>query len=249
MPDDDSLIIARPEGQAQQLFLLFHGVGAAPDDLAPLGHLLASEFPQAFVVSVAAPERIPGGAGRQWFGIAGIDEDNRVERVAAAMPAFAATVEAWRREAGVPAEAIALVGFSQGGIMALESTRGRPALAGRVVAIASRFARLPEAPNPDTTLHLFHGKLDAVIPYGFTVEAAQHLVAIGADVTADVVPFVGHQISDDMAALLVERLRGHLPKRVWEAAMTAARELQAQDEAAPPDAGDAAAGHGPHGAA
>ncbi|MGN6526096.1 MAG: esterase [Burkholderiaceae bacterium] len=247
MLDDDSLIIARPEGQAQQLILLFHGVGAAPDDLAPLGHLLASEFAQAFVVSVAAPDRIPGGAGRQWFGVAGIDEDSRVERVAAAMPAFAAAVESWRREAGVPTDAVALVGFSQGGIMALESTRGRPALAGRVVAIASRFARLPQAPNPDTTLHLFHGKLDAVIPYGFTVEAAQHLVAIGADVTADVVPFVGHQINEDIAALLIERLRGHVPRRVWDAAMNAARELREQ-ETDPPGGADAPR-EGPHGAA
>jgi len=119
---------------------------------------------------------------------------------------------------------VALIGFSQGGIMALESTRDRPAIAGRVVSIAGRFAKLPETPNPDATLHMFHGKLDPVIPYGYTVEAAQHLVAIGADITADVIPHLGHQINEDLAELLIERLRGHLPKRTWEAAMKAARE-------------------------
>ena len=219
----DSLIVARPEGQAQQLMLLFHGVGADAPDLAPLGRVLAAEFPQAFIVSVAAPWPAEGGGGRQWFPVQGIDEDNRLARIEAAMPAFVETVARWQKEAGVGLDAVALIGFSQGGIMALESTRDRPAIAGRVISIAGRFARLPETANADTTFHMFHGKADPVIPYGFTVEAAQHLVAIGADVTADVIPHVGHQIDASIAELLIERLRGHLPKRTWEAAMRAAR--------------------------
>src|ERR1700761_5671634 len=182
----DSIIVARPDGPAQQLMLLFHGVGADAPDLVPLGRVLAAEFPQAFIVSVAAPT--PSGAGREWFSVQGISEDNRAARVEAAMPAFVETVARWQREAGVGLDAVALIGFSQGGIMALESTRDRPAIAGRVVAIAARFAQLPETANAQATLHMFHGKADPVIPYGFTVEAAQHLVAIGADVTGDVLP-------------------------------------------------------------
>ena len=227
----DSIIVAKPDGQAQQLMLLLHGVGSTASDLVPLGRVLAEEFPAAFIVSIAAPEpsHVPGG--RQWFSVMGIDDDNRPERIAAAMPAFVDTVRHWQQQAGVGTDAVALVGFSQGGIMALESTRDRPAIAGRVVSIAGRFAKLPETPNPATTLHMFHGKADPVIPYGFTVEAAQHLVTIGADVTADVIPHVGHQIDPDIAALLIERLRGYLPKRTWEAAMRAARESEGRDEA------------------
>jgi phospholipase/carboxylesterase len=138
-------------------------------------------------------------------------------------------VQAWQREAGVATDAVALIGFSQGGIMALEATRDQAPIAGRVVSIAGRFAQLPSTPNAGTTLHLLHGKLDPVIPYGFTVEAAQHLVRLGGDVTADVIPFVGHQINDEIATLLIERLRGHLPKRTWEAAMRAAREAGGQE--------------------
>ena len=225
----ESIIVARPEGQAEQLMLLFHGVGSTALDLVPLGRVLAAEFPDAFVVSVAAPAPSSAGGGREWFPVLGISEENRPERIEAAMPVFLATVSRWQKEAGVGTDAVALIGFSQGGIMALESTHGQPAVAGRVVSIAGRFARLPTEPNPGTTLHLFHGKLDPVIPYGFTVEAAQHLVNIGADVTADVIPHVGHQINDDIAELLIERLRGHLPKRTWEAAMKAARAGEAED--------------------
>jgi phospholipase/carboxylesterase len=222
----ESIIVARPPGQAEQLMLLLHGVGATAQDLVPLGHVLAAEFPAAFIVSVAAPAPFDGGGGRQWFSVQGISEDNRPERVAAALPAFIDTVARWQREAGVGTDAVALIGFSQGGIMALESTRDQPAIAGRVVSIAGRFATLPTRPNEGTTLHMFHGKLDPVIPYGFTVEAAHHLVAIGADITADVVPHVGHAITDDLAALMIERLRGHLPKRAWEAALKAAKAIE-----------------------
>jgi len=222
----DSVIVARPEGQARQLMLLFHGVGATALDLVPLGRVLAAEFPEAFIVSVAAPTP-SGGEGRQWFSVLDISEENRPARVEAALPDFDAAVARWQTEAAVPRDAVALIGFSQGGIMALDSTRDRPAIAGRVVSIAGRFSKLPESPNPDVTLHMFHGKLDPVIPYGFTVAAAQHLVAIGADVTADVIPHLGHQINDDVGDLLIERLRGHLPKRTWEAAMKAARDAGA----------------------
>jgi phospholipase/carboxylesterase len=222
----ESIVIARPPGQAQQLMLLFHGVGATAHDLVPLGRILAAEFPHAFVVSIAAPLASGSGDGRQWFPVQGISEENRPARVEAAMPAFTETVARWQEEAGVGTDAVALIGFSQGGIMALECTRGQPAIAGRVVSIAGRFATLPETPNPDTTLHLFHGKADPVIPYGFTVEAAQHLVGIGADVTADVIPHVGHQVNEEIARLLIERLRGHLPRRTWEAAMQAARNTE-----------------------
>ena len=228
----ESIIVARPEGPALQLMLLFHGVGATAQDLVPLGRVLAAEFPDAFIVSIAAP--LPsdmGGAGRQWFSVQGITEENRPERVDAALPAFVETVAKWQREASVGTDAVALIGFSQGGIMALESTRDRPALAGRVVSIAGRFARLPDSPNLGTTVHMFHGKADPVIHYGFTVEAAEHLVAIGADVTADVIPAIGHTVNAEIAELLVERLRGHLPKRVWEAAMKAARESEGDGQA------------------
>ena len=226
----DSIIVARPEGPAQQLMLLFHGVGANAQDLVPLGCVLAAEFPQAFIVSIAAPLPSESGGGRQWFSVHGITEQNRPGRVEAALPAFAETVARWQRDAGVGTDAVALIGFSQGGIMALESTRDRPALAGRVVSIAGRFARLPETPNEATTLHMFHGKADPVIPYGYTVEAAEHLVAIGADITADVIPAIGHEVHSEIAELLIERLRGHLPRRVWEAAMKAARESESEGD-------------------
>jgi len=60
------------------------------------------------------------------------------------MPRFLNTVSDWQREARVTAEETALIGFSQGAIMALESTRQIDVPAGRVVSIAGRFAYAPQ---------------------------------------------------------------------------------------------------------
>lgn len=214
-----SLIVHPPEGgQAKQLFLLFHGVGAAPDDLVPLGQILAQSFPQSAVVSVQAPHDCPYSSGYQWYSVDSVTDAQRVERTAQALPLFQQTVQQWQHAFGVTADATAIVGFSQGAIMALSSTQHEPCLAARIVALSGRFSTLPDIAPDHCTIHMIHGKQDAVIPYAHTVYAAERLVQLGADVTADVIPFAGHEINEEIAAMVIERLSTHVPKRFWEAA-------------------------------
>jgi phospholipase/carboxylesterase len=217
----EALIVQQPAGAARQLVLLFHGLGADEEDLRPVGERLAAEYPQALVVSLRAPYPSDFGFGYQWISSTSLDDARRIERVAAEMPGFAAAVRRWQGQAGLGPEATVLVGFSQGAMMVLEAVThaGAAAIAGRVVALSGRYARLPEEAPAGTTLFLVHGKADDVVHYGYTVEAAKHLVALGADVVADVLPFVGHTIDDEVLGLVVERLRHHVPKRHWEAAL------------------------------
>lgn len=224
------IIIRKPEGQAKQLFLLLHGVGATPHDMLPLGERLAQTYPDAFIVSVAAafPSDL-GPNGFQWFSVMGVTEENRMQRVAEAMPRFEAIIAHWQAVSGVAPEAVALVGFSQGAIMAMELLRIGKFRVGRVAAIAGRFATLPQEVPLHTTLHMVHGKQDQVIPYRHTVEAAHHLVALGADITADVIPFARHEVSEDIMQTLLERLKGHIPQHRWEEAVRAVPEVRAVD--------------------
>lgn len=68
---------------------------------------------------------------------------------------------------------------------------------------------------------MIHGKQDSVIAYSHTVHAAERLVQLGADITADVIPFVGHEITPEIAQLVIERLTTHVPKRYFDAAQAA----------------------------
>ncbi len=219
-PDD--LIIQQPDGPAQQLVLLFHGVGSTPEAMVSIGQALAETFPQAAVVSVRSPSPSDLGQGFQWFSVAGITEDNRAERIAQAMPQFVQTVRAWQEHTGVADQGTLLVGFSQGAIMALESTQSGEPLAGRVVSLSGRFGQDPDVVPATTVLHFFHGKTDPVIHYGHTVRAAERLVRLGADVTADVLPHLGHEVNDDIMEKLLERLTTYVPQRYWRAAQDAA---------------------------
>jgi phospholipase/carboxylesterase len=204
----DPIVVQAPaSGQATHLFLLFHGVGATAEGLAPLGKVIGARFPDSAVLSVPGPFESDLGAGRQWFSVRAITEENRISRIGEVMPLFGQTVRDLQQRFGAVPEATTLVGFSQGAIMALESGRRGKALAGRIVSIAGRFAQLPDAAPKDTALHLIHGQEDAVIPSAQTVDAAQKLKALGAAVTADVVPGAGHGITQPMVQVLLQRLR------------------------------------------
>jgi phospholipase/carboxylesterase len=218
-----ALILQQPSDAARQLVLLFHGYGADEEDLRPVGERLAGEYPQALVVSLRAPQPTAFGFGYQWFAIDDVDDAERVERVARVMPGFVADVRHWQQVAQVGPEGTVLIGFSQGAIMVLEAVAqgGGTPLAGRVVALAGRYATLPPQAPADTTVFLVHGKADTVMPCAHTVEGSQHLLGLGADVVADVLPFVGHEINGEMLELVVRRLKTHVPKRHWEAALRA----------------------------
>ncbi len=218
----ESIVIQQPNGRAEQLVLLFHGQAETPQAMRPFGERLARQFPNAFIVSVVAPESADGGTGYQWLSELGVDEGDRTSRLTAALPAFLHAVVHWQAVSNLGPVATALIGFSQGAIMALEATHGDNACAGRVVAIAGRFHDLPERAAAVTTVHLLHGKQDAVIPYRHAVEAEQHLLRIGGDVTVDVLSFLGHVLADEFIELTVERLTGYVPRRVWEEAMRVA---------------------------
>ena len=210
------LVIQRPAHPAQ-LILLFHGVGSNAASMATLGQAYAQAFPQAMVVAVQSPqasEIMPGGW--QWFSVQGVTEDNRIERVAAALPGFEACVREWQAESGVDAQGTALVGFSQGGIMALAASARPEPVATRFTALGSRYPALPVQPlHGNTTVHLLHGKADPVMPYSHTIHAAMRLKELGCDFTAEVLPFVGHELPPEMVSLAVEKLQNHIPSRLW----------------------------------
>lgn len=218
---DADLIVQRPPRGASQLFLLFHGVGESPLMMRAFGLRLARAFPDSLIVSVAAPQRC--GRGRQWFSAQDISDESRILRVGAAMPGFIDGVRRWQKDADVSIAATALVGFSQGAIMALEALKAEPDLAGRVIAVGGRFAELPTESFRYATVHLVHGGADAVIPSAHALQAAERLMAIGSDVTADVLPQLGHTMDAALMEIAIERLRNHVPQWMWREALRADR--------------------------
>jgi len=221
MPDL-SLVIQEPADQAAQLILLCHAAGADAASLLPLGERLCETFPLATIVSLQADAPAATPLGFEWFATDGVTEDNRAARVAQALPALQTAVHDWQERSGVAVAATALIGLSQGAEMVLELSKLHPVLASRVVAMGGRFTTLPEDPTAVTTTHFLHGKLDQQTHYRYSVEAAHHLRDMGCDITAEVVPFVGHELHPDLIELAITKLSTHIAQHLWTAAQEAA---------------------------
>ncbi len=227
-PNTPALVIQSPP-VPQQLFLLLHGYGSDAENLKPVATLLAEHFPNACIVNLIAPELADCGIGYQWFDLQGITEENRPARVSQALPHLIQTIAHWQSVSTIAPAATALFGFSQGGIMCLEASLHQPTIAARVIAHSARFASLSMPINSiaaDISIHLIHGKLDSVIDYKHTIDAAHMLDTQRADFTADVLPKLAHEITEDSLAVMLKRLQSHIPKRLWEQALQAAADLK-----------------------
>lgn len=203
----EAIIAHQPATTPEHLVLLFHGVGSRAEDLRPLGQALGGAFAGALIVSVRAPAPCDVAPGWQWFSVRGIDEANRVSRVAEAMPHFVDTVRRWQQKTGVDAAATTLIGFSQGAIMALESTQQPIPVAGRVIALAGRFAQSPGQAPRNTHVHLMHGDADPVMPAQLGEHALARLQALGGPATLDRFPGLGHGIDARVVERVIQRMR------------------------------------------
>lgn len=187
------------------LVLLFHGVGSSAADLAPLAEIIGTALPSATVRCVQAPDASDFGRGWQWFSVQGITEENRPGRVAEALPRFIEAIVAEQAKAGIGPESTVLVGFSQGAIMALESSVIDSPPAHRVVPIAGRFARLPHRASR-TKIHFVHGDRDTAVPASASEAAHERLSTLGTITTLDLIAGAPHGITAAMASAIVQRL-------------------------------------------
>ncbi|MBP0581701.1 prolyl oligopeptidase family serine peptidase [Labrys sp. LIt4] len=183
------------------LIILLHGVGSNGGDLMHLGDIWREMLPGAVLAAPDAPFASDAGRGHQWFSVAGVTAQNRGGRVVAARPAFDATLRDVIDGHGfsqAPGR-VALAGFSQGGIMALDAlASGRWPLA--VVALSARLATPePLAPAAGSAVLLVHGEDDRIIPARESQAAAERLERAGVDTELFIEPGLDHTISPEGA--------------------------------------------------
>lgn len=204
------------------LFALLPDSGIAPDGpdtLAPLANALTTQYPKARLLHLHPPLRDAEGRCRWWAG-----DSPDPEGVNAAIPLL---IERLRFEAArhdLPWQRVAIAGVGDGALLALEAVQAEAALVGRVLAFAGGYLARPEAAPQDVCVHLLHGIADQRFPYRHVVDAAQALVDLGADVTADLLPHIDHSLHPALIDKAMEQLRTFIPARLWREALIAAQE-------------------------
>ncbi|MDQ0504260.1 alpha/beta hydrolase [Xanthobacter agilis] len=193
-------------GAADSLVVLLHGYGADGRDLIDLGNAWADLLPHAAFVSPHAPE--PCGqapVGRQWFPLTFRDPHELPRGAQAAAPLLRAFLDVELAKLALPPERLALVGFSQGAMMALKVGLAEDLRPAAVVAFSGMWvdASAPHpAPvsNPPPVL-LLHGEDDEVIPAQALFGSAKALAAAGVPVEWHLSPGLGHGIDDAELAI------------------------------------------------
>jgi len=211
-------------GRPEQLVLLLHGWGRDGHAMAPLADALRAEYPQAALLAPHAPQAndSPRRRGRMWYSIEGLTPELWRERVAAAAPPLGEWVRHQQQRLAVEPAATCLAGFSQGAIVALELVARHDGIAGRVLAFGGRFVNPPAAAPQQTTVHLFHGSADDVIPADGSRAAIGQLGALHGDATLDIAEGIGHELHPALVDRALYRLRNHIPLRTWRSVLGAA---------------------------
>lgn len=177
------------------LAILLHGVGAHGASIAWMGnHLALSGLTFAAPDAPFAFDAAPGGPARQWFSVAGVTTENRPARVAAARAPFDDVLARTIAAHGLTAhpDRVALIGFSQGAIMALDAVATGRWPVGALVAISGRLATQPPLTPARAPILIAHGRQDTVIPASEASHAHAALTAAGAHPDLIVEENVGH---------------------------------------------------------
>jgi phospholipase/carboxylesterase len=199
--------LAPRSGTAQQLVVFLHGYGADGNDLIDIGRAWQDYLPRAAFVSPHAPEPCAQApVGRQWFSLTFRDPNERWIGVNKAAPVLQRFLDAELGRHKLPPAALALVGFSQGTMMALHVGLRRAVAPAAIVGYSGLLVLPPDSVATEAfaaeitsrpPVLLIHGDSDELIPPQALFQATQGLAALGMTAEWHLSRGVGHGIDQE----------------------------------------------------
>lgn len=185
-----------PKGRMPKGLVVFlHGYGADGNDLIAIGQQWQALLPDAVFVAPHAPQPCADSpTGRQWFALNLRSDEELWRGVNSAAPALNAFLDAELGRHKLGEDRLALVGFSQGAMMALHVGLRR-----RVAAIVGYSGALvgPQhltRRNPAPPILLVHGDQDDLIPAEALFVSAEVLAKAGLPCQWHLSLGIGHGI-------------------------------------------------------
>jgi phospholipase/carboxylesterase len=187
-------------GAAKSLVILLHGYGSNGEDLIGLAPYWRAALPDTHFISPNAPEICPGApGGYQWWGLTSLSPAARAAGVRQPAPLLDAFIDAELERHGLGEDRLALVGFSQGTMMALHigprRTRQLAGIVGFSGMLADPDALASEVRTKPPVL-LIHGAADPTLPVTAMHQAEAALAALGFELGSHVSPGLGHSIDE-----------------------------------------------------
>lgn len=192
-------------GAPKQLVIFLHGVGADGNDLIGLAPYFQKALPHARFISPNAPFAFDMAPyGYQWFSLQDFTEEARLLGAERAAPVLNAFIDAELARDGLADESLALIGFSQGAMMALHVGLRRARAMAAIVSYSGLLVgldRLRAEMRSTPPVLLTHGTDDPVLPFAFLAEAEAGLKSLGLTVEAHARPGLPHGIDGECVQL------------------------------------------------
>jgi phospholipase/carboxylesterase len=196
----DGPFIAPQSGKAKELVIFLHGYGSNGDDLIGLGEQWAHAMPDAAFVSPNAPQVCEQfSAGYQWFPIRAIDPATieREKHAASVAPILSQFIDEQLEKWGVEDSRLAVVGFSQGAMMAMYAMPRRKKPCAAVIGYSGMMldaAGLLGQGIVKVSVLAIHGDFDEVVMPDNLARIEEGFSAAGFDIETVMRPGLGHGI-------------------------------------------------------
>ena len=199
----DDLLIQCGNGQPRARLVLLHGWGADARDLMALGESISTGAGLAIAcLALDAPLPHPAGVGRQWYGLFPPQWADVPQAVAQLRERIVAL-----DQRQIPLSHTVLLGFSQGGAMALDVGCPLP-LAGIIACSAYPHPQWQPTTRRPPVL-LIHGRHDELVPADAQTRLAEQLGGEGP--SCRMLTFSGgHTIPEEAHPSMIEALRSWL---------------------------------------
>ncbi len=208
---DGPRLAPRSGGPAKKLVVLLHGYGADGSDLMPLADAIGEALPDVAFALPHGPAPCGGAPfGREWFPISFTDPSEFDRGADAARDLLERFIAGELAHHGLRDGDLALLGFSQGAMMALHVGLRRPAAPALVLGYSGLLPApgrvAAETVRPAPHVVLVHGEFDDIVPPQAMLDAYNTLTAAGVPVDMHGRPGLGHGIDPEGAAIGIASL-------------------------------------------
>ncbi|MDX2028375.1 MAG: dienelactone hydrolase family protein [Alphaproteobacteria bacterium] len=191
-------------GNPGRVVIFLHGVGdSGSGGLLSIGQMWQRALPDCEFLCPDAPFPFdmapPDFGGRQWFSLQDRSPQKVMTGVQTAAPLLNDYIDHVLKTRELTPDHLALVGFSQGTMMALHVAPRRAKPLAGVIGYSGLLAdngALATEKKSSPSILLVHGTQDEVVPYTMLALAEKGLAAADIPVRAVTCPGIGHTIDD-----------------------------------------------------
>ncbi len=184
-------------GRPKQIVLLLHGFGSSGSDMIALAPAWQHSMPNALFLAPHAPQRCGTAAGYQRWALSDTSPAALARGAASAAPAIDTFIDRKLDQYGLSEADVAIIGFSQGTMMALHVGLRRKAAVACIVGYSGMLTGAPQLKHEISArppVLLIHGGQDPIVPVAALHEAESALKHLEVHVETHVSSGVGHSV-------------------------------------------------------